>query len=155
MKIRNVFVILFLVLLIAIFAYQIVKTNNKTNTGFAAITITGKAIQAEIADTAAKRAKGLMFRQELAEEQGMLFVFEQEQEVSFWMKNTLIPLDLIFLDKDLKIVDIKQDFQPCKTDSCLVYSSKQPAKYVLEVNSGFIKANDIKIGDVIQADTLF
>ena len=140
------FVIIIFVLVFFIFQ----SINLRNNNGLATITIAGKVIQAEIADTYSERAKGLMFRKELAEGKGMLFVFENEQQVSFWMKNTLIPLDLIFIDKDFKIVDIKQDFQLCQKEVCPTYSPKKTVKYVLEVNSGFIQENGVKIGDKLE-----
>jgi uncharacterized membrane protein (UPF0127 family) len=80
----------------------------------------------------------------------MLFVFEDVKYLSFWMKNTYIPLDMIFVDKDLRIVDTKEDVQPClQEDICPSYPSKQPAKYVLEVNAGFIQQNGIRVGDIL------
>ena len=69
----------------------------------------------------------------------MLFIFQQERPQSFWMKNTLIPLDMIFISADLVIVDITT-MNPCKTDPCPDYTSKQPARYCLEVNAGYAAA---------------
>ena len=103
-------------------------------------------INIEIADDNNKRIKGLMFREKLNESQGMLFVFENENYQTFWMKNTLIPLDMIFIGKDFKIVDIKYAV-PCKEEPCALYKSSKPAKYVLEVNGNFTAKNNIKIGD--------
>ena len=103
-------------------------------------------INVEIADDEQEQIKGLMFREKLNEWGGMLFIFEYEQEQSFWMKNTLIPLDMIFIDEDFKIVDIKNAV-PCKEDPCALYKSLKPAKYVLEVNRNFTAKNNIKIDD--------
>ena len=105
-------------------------------------------INVEIADDNEERAKGLMFRERLNENKGMLFVFENDAEQTFWMKNTLIPLDMIFIDENLKIVDIK-NAQPCQEEPCALYKSSKPAKYVLEVNGDFTSKNIIKIGDKI------
>ena len=105
-------------------------------------------INAEVADDSDEKAKGLMFREKLNEDEGMLFVFENEQEQTFWMKNTLVPLDILFVDKNLKIVDIKNAI-PCKEDPCALYKSSKPAKYVLEVNGNFTIKNNIKAGDRI------
>ena len=105
-------------------------------------------IDVEIADHNQERMKGLMFREHLNENNGMLFVFENEEHQIFWMKNTLIPLDMIFISKDLKIVDIKYAI-PCEKYACQLYESSKPAKYVLEVNGNFTTRNDIKIGDKI------
>lgn len=109
----------------------------------------GIEISIEIADDEPERASGLMFRQNLGERDGMLFVFEQEQPVSFWMKNTLIPLDMIFVDENFTITEIKKDVQPCKEEPCPSYPSKENAKYVVEVNSGFSEKNNIQTGERI------
>ena len=85
----------------------------------------------------------------------MLFIFEGEDYWSFWMKNTLIPLDLIFISDQYTIVDIKENFKPCKVDNCDSYTSKKKAKYVLEVNSGFVKENNVKIGDKIKHEGIY
>ncbi|MBS3073357.1 DUF192 domain-containing protein [Candidatus Pacearchaeota archaeon] len=93
-------------------------------------------IKAEVADTIWKQAIGLMNRTNLPEDQGMLFIFDSERKREFWMKNTIIPLDMIFLDKDFKIVNIIKNAQPCKSLDCEFYSSTGPARYVIEINGG-------------------
>ena len=105
-------------------------------------------INAEIADDNEERSKSLMYRENLHENEGMFFVFENEQEQIFWMKNTLIPLDIFFIDKNFGIVDIKNAV-PCKDEPCDLYKSSKPAMYVLEVNSNFTLRNNIKTGDKI------
>lgn len=105
-------------------------------------------INAEIADDNEERGKGLMFRKMLDENSGMLFVFEDEDYQTFWMKGTLIPLDIIFIGKDFKIADIK-NASPCKEDPCMLYKSSKPAKFVLEVNGNFTMKNKIRIGNKI------
>ncbi len=110
-------------------------------------TTTDIPITVEIADSAEEHAIGLMFRTELAENTGMLFVFDDMQQRGFWMKNTKIPLDIIFIDPEGIIVDIKENFQPCTTEQCEIYFSA-PAQYVLEVNAGFVKNHTILLGDV-------
>lgn len=110
-------------------------------------------VEVEIADELQEQIKGLMFRQDLDWDDGMLFVYESEKKRSFWMKNTLIPLDMLFIDADFRIIDIKEDVQPCKTESCPTYPSMFPAKYVLEVNAGFVMTNNIKIGDSVMWNT--
>lgn len=105
-------------------------------------------IFAEVADDNNERAKGLMFRERLEENNGMIFIFEQEFQVSFWMKNTLIPLDIIFINKNFRIVDIKNAV-PCKQDPCQLYKPQKSAQYVLEVNSGFTEKNGIMINDKV------
>lgn len=105
-------------------------------------------INVEVADDNNERGKGLMFREKLNENDGMLFVFDDESYLAFWMKNTLIPLDIIFIDENYGIVDIKNAV-PCKEDPCALYKSLKPAKYVLEVNTNFTAKNKIKVGDKV------
>ena len=105
-------------------------------------------VQIEIVDSAEEQAVGLMFRTELAENEGMLFIFTDMEQRGFWMKNTKIPLDIIFMDSQGTIVDIKENFQPCTADPCETYFSK-PAQYALEVNAGFVKKNNVEVGNII------
>ncbi len=105
-------------------------------------------INVEIADDNEERMQGLMFREKLNQNSGMFFIFENESYQTFWMKNTLIPLDITFIDKNFEIIDIKSAV-PCKEDPCKLYKSSKPAKYVLEVDSNFTIKNNIKIGDKI------
>jgi len=102
----------------------------------------------ELAVTPEEKAKGLMHREYLDENKGMLFIFEDEKAPSFWMKNTLIPLDMIFINSDNKIVDILIA-EPCKKDPCKSYMPKADAKYVLEVNAGFSERHNANIGDEV------
>jgi uncharacterized membrane protein (UPF0127 family) len=107
-------------------------------------------IKVEIADTFEERQRGLMFRDKLENNSGMLFVFEKEQYVTFWMKNMRIPLDMIFISENGTINEIKEDLKPCEKEPCLLYPSNFPVKYVLEVNSGFCRQNNIKVGDKVK-----
>lgn len=95
--------------------------------------------------TEEEKAKGLMFREKLGKNEGMLFVYEQEEILSFWMKNTRIPLSIGFIAKNGKIVDI-QDMQPFSLQS---HVSARPAQYALEVNQGWFKRNGIQVGDFV------
>lgn len=107
------------------------------------------AIKAELAVSEKEMARGLMFRKSLAADKGMLFVFPDEDKRFFWMKNTLIPLDLFFISADFSIVDIKKNFQPCKTDNCSPYESAALARYVLETNAGLADEQGLKVGDKV------
>ncbi len=89
----------------------------------------------EIADDDGERMQWLMNRNSLPSQSGMLFVFEEEKIYPFWMKNTLIPLDMIWIDHDSKVVDI-QTAQPCKEDPCSSYTPAGSGLYVLELNAG-------------------
>ncbi|MGK9369294.1 DUF192 domain-containing protein [Melioribacter sp. Ez-97] len=103
-------------------------------------------IDVEIADDDIQRATGLMYREYMAENQGMLFIFPHETPQSFWMKNTILPLDMIFADAEGKIVKIHKYTTPYSESS---YSSGKPAKFVVEVNAGFTDKYGIKEGDRI------
>jgi uncharacterized membrane protein (UPF0127 family) len=118
-------------------------------TRFITIYIQDKPFQAEIADTPEKHAKGLMFRTRIKDDFAMLFVFTEEEIRSFWMKNTLIPLDIIYLNSDKQIVDMYVSVPPCKTDPCPGYESALPARFVVEINGGLAKKLKLKIGDKI------
>ena len=100
------------------------------------VRLDGRDFLVEIADTPSKRQKGLMFRKHLCGACGMLFIFEKEEPLNFWMKNTLIPLDIVFISKDKKAVDLAT-LKPCPDEgNCPIYESKSPAQYVLEVKAG-------------------
>jgi len=107
----------------------------------------GKTFGVEIADTTDKQALGLMFRDSMPDDQGMLFIFPNEAPRSFWMKNTRIPLDIMYFDKELKMVSISADTPPCKVQRCPGYPSKEPAMYVLELNGGMAKTLGVGKGD--------
>jgi uncharacterized membrane protein (UPF0127 family) len=98
----------------------------------------------EIADNDAERAKGLMYRKELPEGQGMLFDFHREQEVSFWMQNTYIPLDMVFIRADGRILRIAENTEPLSTK---LISSGGPVRAVLEVIGGTTRKLGIAPGD--------
>jgi YVTN family beta-propeller protein len=106
-------------------------------------------VYVDIADDPSEHARGLMFKKNLEWNNGMLFVFGDEKTRSFWMKNTLIPLDMLFIDSNLTIIDIKENAQPCieANGSCPSYVSRQPAKFVLEVNAGFAQNKTVSVGD--------
>ncbi len=101
----------------------------------------------ELATTEAMRARGLMDREQLAADHGMLFVFASEKPQTFWMKDTLIPLDILFFDKDRKLVSMQLNVPPCKTVPCPTYPSNEPAKYVLELPAGTAVAIGASVGD--------
>ena len=115
----------------------------------ATVCIKDTCIQAEVVSAFAEREKGLMFRESLAEDRGMLFIFEEEGLYSFWMKNMRFPLDIIWLDLNKKIVEIKENVLPC-SESCETLSPENKARYVLEVNAGFTRRNKIKVGESVR-----
>ena len=102
-------------------------------------------VRVEIADELPEQTRGLMERTALGEDRGMLFVYSDEEVRSFWMKNTLIPLSIAYMDSDGRIVDI-QDMKPLDADPPH-YVSADPAQYALEVNKGFFEEHGVKVGD--------
>jgi len=97
----------------------------------------GQRYSVEIADDDAERARGLMFRDEMAGTHGMLFIHEREEPQSYWMKNTHIPLDILYFDNARRLVSQQRDVPPCSLgDACPPYPSNAPARYVLELNAG-------------------
>ena len=104
----------------------------------------------ELAETPEEKSYGLMFRENLEADKGMLFIFEKERKYGFWMKNTLIPLDIIWLDKDKKVVFIKSNASPCAEDSCPVINPETPAMYVLEINGGLAEKIGLTIGSKLR-----
>ena len=105
-------------------------------------------VRVEVADDPAEQAKGLMDRTTLGENRGMLFIYPEERELSFWMKNTLIPLSIAFIDSERRIIDI-QDMKPLD-DEPPSYVSAEPARYALEVNRGFFEEHGVEVGDTAE-----
>jgi hypothetical protein len=112
----------------------------------------GTKVSVEIAATPARRQMGLMFRTHLPSNEGMIFVFDQPGPYAFWMKNTLIPLDMLWLDGGGRVVSIATAVPPCKTDPCPNYPPDANAMYVVEVASGFAKAHGVKVGDALKLE---
>lgn len=103
-------------------------------------------IDIEIAETEEERAKGLMDRKSMADSQGMLFIFAEPEEQSFWMKNTYISLDIIYVDEKMEIVSVQKYATPQSEESL---PSFKKAQYVVEVNAGYTDKHHIKYGDKI------
>ncbi|HEY2919541.1 MAG TPA: DUF192 domain-containing protein [Candidatus Binatia bacterium] len=105
------------------------------------------AFLVEIADTAGKREMGLQYRRNLADDRGMIFLFPSESPQTFWMKNTPISLDMIFINRDRKIVGIVERTVPFSLDSRSVTA---PSQYVLEINAGLARRYGIQTGDSVR-----
>ena len=106
----------------------------------------GQRYAIEIADDEAERARGLMYRDAMAGNRGMLFIHEAEEPQAYWMKNTKIPLDILYFDDGRKLVSQQRDVPPCSLgDRCPSYPSNAPARYVLELNAG--EAAKLKLQD--------
>lgn len=107
------------------------------STGGPWVELAGQRYTVEIADDDAERARGLMYRDAMAAGNGMLFIYEAEGPQAYWMKNTKIPLDILYFDGSRKLVSQQRDVPPCSLgDGCPSYPSKAPAQYVLELNAG-------------------
>lgn len=123
--------------------YEPINKDDKPVYQIATVTIGGKKLMVEIADTPAIQRRGLMFRDSLAKNNGMLFIYEYPKILTFWMKNTGIPLSIGFFDQDGVLLEI-DDMKPYTLYPQTV--SSKPAKYALEVNIGWFKQNDIAPG---------
>lgn len=110
------------------------------------ISPTGSRILAEVADNPASRSRGLMFREQLASNRGMLFVFEEAGEWSFWMKNTTVALDILWLGADKRIVHVEENVPECKGDPCPEYKPNKDALYALELPAGSVKREKLAKG---------
>jgi len=115
------------------------------------VRIRGHVVNVEIADEDHERSYGLMFITTLANDHGMLFLFESEQILAFWMKNTKIPLSIAYIDQNKTIIDI-QEMQPAEPNDQMprTYPSRKPARYALEVNQGWFERKKIKVGDRVE-----
>lgn len=111
------------------------------------VCIKNSCFSVELAETQSQRQYGLMNREDLDPEKGMLFVFEKEGNYSFWMKNTLIPLDIIWINSSREIVHIERNAQPCTSDYCPSFDPGKNASYVLEINGGLSEKYGINTGD--------
>lgn len=115
------------------------------------VELDGHRFQIEIAADDAARERGLMFRESMPADHGMLFVFDDAQVRTFWMKNTHIPLDILYFDKNYKLVSMQQRVPSCLNSggNCPVYPSEGPAQYVLELNAGTADRLGVKPGDAL------
>jgi uncharacterized protein len=109
-----------------------------------------QCIFVEIADDDPERRRGLQHREGLPDKSGMLFVFEEMGTHSFWMKDTKISLDLIWLDPSRRIVHMEQQVEPCRNDPCSSYTPLQKARYVLEVNAGKAQNMGLRVGEQLE-----
>lgn len=113
------------------------------------VELKGQRFSIEIAEDDASRAHGLMDRTHMDADHGMLFVFQNDAPRAFWMKNTKIPLDMLYFDADLKLVSVQHNVPPCTADPCPAYSSGAPARYVLELNAGQAEKLGVVSGDAL------
>ena len=112
----------------------------------ALVVFANDTVRAEVASTSAERSRGLMYRDEVPDGTGMLFVFDREAERSFWMQNTYVALDVAFIDRNFRIVDIQQ----MEPESTNIHDGARPAMFALEVRQGWFAEKGIEVGDRCQ-----
>lgn len=117
--------------------------------GSVTVILRGHRFTTELATDEASREHGLMMRTTLAADHGMLFVFPDTAPRGFWMKNTLIPLDILYFDAGRRMVSAQLDVPPCRADPCPIYPSTGPARYVLELSAGTAKRIGVRAGDTL------
>ena len=153
---KQTYILILLAILLSLvyFFYQNIANDTEKNSKsiITRVCIKTDCFDVEIANTPQKREIGLMNLEFLAQDSGMLFVFEDEGIYSFWMKNTLIPLDIVWIDKNFKIVFIENNVQPCKVKKCEFFRPDKKAKYVLEINKGLADEGGFKVGDKIKIE---
>jgi uncharacterized membrane protein (UPF0127 family) len=109
----------------------------------------GKVLQVEVMVKDEDRAMGLMFRPSLAGDKGMLFVFERLEFHGIWMRNCKFPIDILWLDKDRKVVDVAESVPPCKQDPCPVYEPLRKAAFVVEISAGQARREKASRGSAV------
>ena len=118
------------------------------------VKIKDKSFLMDIAKTSKERKLGLMYKKSLDLNKGMIFIYNKEKKHPFWMKNTMIPLDIIWLNKSKQVVYISKNTQPCKQNDCLGIKPNRRAIYVLEINANLSDKLGLSIGDLIEFDDL-
>jgi uncharacterized membrane protein (UPF0127 family) len=114
------------------------------------VTPDGTRLQLEVPATDQQKRTGLMNREKLAPDAGMVFVFDRDAILPFWMKSTRMALDVIWLSATGEVVEIRSDLQPCKADPCPKFAPQKPARAALLVNAGFSAAHGVKPGAVLR-----
>ena len=149
---KKLWIICICVVLLLVIYILIVLVHKKEKENYVAFE--NKIFVVELATTDEERQKWLMFRESLDEDKWMLFIFDSEWYYSFWMKNTLIPLDMIWItdvDGESRVVDV-QTAQPCEVENCPTFRPAGDALYVLEINAWLAEKYDIKAGDTMYID---
>lgn len=133
-----------LVLILVVFWFGVVKKEKEI------VRFQNYYFEVELAQNYWQRAKGLMFKKDMEENQGMLFVFPKSGLYNFWMKNVKFPLDLIWIDQEKKIVDLKLQQQPCLSNPCSAIKPKVKAQYVLELKGGMASKTGMTVGSQLE-----
>jgi uncharacterized membrane protein (UPF0127 family) len=133
-----------------VYREELLQTGDLSVPHFASTPVTlpsGEEVHAELATTGAERARGLMLRPVLDPDKGMLFLFETEGVYSFWMLNTLVPLDIIWMNSDREIQFINANTPPCRTQFCPTYGPSVRSRFVLELAAGEASRRGLQVGD--------
>ena len=117
-----------------------------------AVVLHGQKFSMELATDEPSRERGLMFRTALGSDHSMLFVFPSSEPRAFWMKNTLIPLDILYFGTDRRLVSMQLNVPSCKADPCPLYPSNAPARYVLELSAGTARRIGAEVGDELKIE---
>ena len=147
MKKKTLFIAIFLLLLLLAMTVTILHNYRTKKQNLACFE--NHCFSFELAVTPVERRNGLMSRENLDFDKAMLFVFEREEKHPFWMKNTLIPLDIIWINESKEVVFISENTQPCKEDFCPTIKPTEDAKYVLEINGGISNKIGVVAGNKI------
>lgn len=123
-------------------------TKNFSDSSILRIEFNNYTINAEAAVSNSKRSKGLMYKESLPQDEGMFFIFNKSDMLSFWMKNTVISLDIIFLNSNLTVTDIYSNTEPLRESP--TYNSTSPSQFVLETNAGWARKVNLDVGDSIK-----
>ena len=140
-----------IVIIIIVFAIFLIQNNTKEN---AEVCIEGNCFFVELAKTNIEKSKGLMFKEFLKDNEGMLFIYDSDGEYNFWMQNTLISLDIIWINAEREVIFIKHEALPCG-EICNVIEPKTNARFVLEINGRLSETLGINIGDKFDFNNIF
>ena len=142
---------LFLICILGVLTFSSCVSSSHTNQ----VCFDKECFAVEIVADRESISKGLMHRESLSEKTGMLFAFPKPGVHHFWMKNTLIPLDIIWIDSTRHIIHIEHNVPPCTKDPCPSYGIEKVSAYVLEINAGEVKKLDLKVGDKANFDIFY
>ncbi|MFP4118028.1 MAG: DUF192 domain-containing protein [Candidatus Woesearchaeota archaeon] len=147
---KNIGLIVVILLILAISSSSMDKRDVENADDANRVCIEDTCFDVDVANSLEERKKGLMEKKELDEDKGMLFIYDEPGFHSFWMKNNHIPLDIIWIDKNLEIIYIFEDAQPCEEEPCPLMNPSRESYRVLEINSGLVKEHDIEEGQKVK-----
>ncbi len=143
-------IIIFATCVLAVLFFFLLLSNlPKQKLSISKVCFKENCFKVEVAGTPQQKEQGLMFREHLDKDAGMLFIFEKEENYPFWMKNTLIPLDIIWINQNQEVVAIKENAEPCQREECPIIDPSAYAKYVLEINGGLAEEIGLEVGDKV------